>query len=145
MDQFSVIRYTFDKEPSKELLQSVAEIEDTAVKRTPINWPRTKEFLDNAVKLTDVLQTEEYGAAIKRIRADVAKAIQDLRRQEEEARNAEFRELLSICRQRRELDEKRRQFHAEKERKTREREQSAGMKVMKALEEAKVMMNVFTS
>jgi hypothetical protein len=96
MDQFSIIRYTFDKEPSKELLQSIAEIEDTAVKRTPIDWSRTKEFLDNAIELTDVLQTEEYGDAIKKIRVDVTKAIQNLRHQEQEVRKTELSELLSI-------------------------------------------------
>ncbi|PCD20088.1 hypothetical protein AU210_016786 [Fusarium oxysporum f. sp. radicis-cucumerinum] len=90
MDEFSIIQDTFHTEPSRDLLQSVAEIEDTAVRRTPIDWSRMKKLLDSAVELTEVLQTEEYGDLIKKIRVDVAQAIQDFVHQEEELRNREM-------------------------------------------------------
>lgn len=139
MDEFSIIQDTFHTEPSRDLLQSVAEIEDTAVRRTPIDWSRMKKLLDSAVELTEVLQTEEYGDLIKKIRVDVAQAIQDFVHQEEELRNREMGELFCICLEREELDEREKVAWAEKERKTRECQQSAGLRVIKAIDEAKVI------
>jgi hypothetical protein len=145
MDQFSVIWYTFDTEPSRELLESVAEIEDAAVKRTPIDWSRTKKFLDNGVELTEVLQTEEYGDVIKRIRIDVTKAIQDLHHQEQKVRKEEIMELLQIYIKQDELNDREWWVKAEKEKKMRECQQSAGLKVIRTLDGAKVLFETSTS
>lgn len=144
MDEFSIVRDTFDPEPNRELLQSVAEIEDTAVKRTPIGWSMTKKFLDSAVELTEVLRTEEYGDFVKKIRVDVAQAIQDLRNQEEELQKREMNELFCICLEREELDDREKLAWAEKESKTKECQQSAGLRVIKAIDEAKVIFEMPT-
>jgi hypothetical protein len=138
MDQFAIIQYTFDTEPSRELLQSVAEIEDTAVKRTPMDCSRTKKFLDSAVELTEVLRTEEHRDFVKKIRDDVAKAIQDLRHQEEEFQNDEMNELLCIYLERKELNDREKLAWTEKKRKTIECQRSAGLRIKKAIDKAKV-------
>jgi hypothetical protein len=145
MDLFTSIRYAFHTEPSRELLQSVAEIEDTAVKRTPIDWSRTKKFLDNGVELTEVLQTEEYGDVIKRIRKDVTKAIQDLHYQEQKVRKEEIMELLQINLEQEELNNREMSVRAEKEKEMRECQQSAGLKVMRTLDGAKIQFETSTS
>ncbi|VTO87341.1 unnamed protein product [Fusarium graminearum] len=139
MDQFTVIRYTFDIGPSGELLESVAEIEDTAVKRTPINWYKMEKFLDNAAELAKVLQTEEYSDVMKKIRVDVEMAIRDLWDQEQEVQEDERLELLQILFERERLKDRERLVRTEKERKIRECRHSAGLKVISALDGTKAI------
>lgn len=134
MDQFSRIRCRFDTEPSQEVLQSVAEIEETTVKRKPMDGSRMKQLLDNAIELTEVLQTKEHGAVIKRICIYVAKVIQNLQQDEQEVQEAEKRELLTIHDEQEKLNKRERSVQVEKERKMEECQQLAGLAVIKALD-----------
>ncbi|KAG4264210.1 hypothetical protein FPRO03_14278 [Fusarium proliferatum] len=81
IDHLTITQFALNTERSRELLESVAGIEDTTVKRIPIDWYKTAEFLDNAAKLTEVLQTKEYSDYIKRICMDIEMTIRDLRDQ----------------------------------------------------------------
>ncbi|SCV61157.1 uncharacterized protein FFFS_15726 [Fusarium fujikuroi] len=80
-NHLTITQFALNTERSRELLESVADIEDTTVKRIPIDWYKTAEFLDDAAKLTEVLQTKEYSDYIKRICMDIEMTIRDLRDQ----------------------------------------------------------------
>ncbi|KAF5971710.1 hypothetical protein FBULB1_9078 [Fusarium bulbicola] len=133
IDQLTVTQFALNTERSRELLESVADIEDTAVKRIPIDWYKTAEFLDNAAKLTEVLQTKEHSDYIKRIRVDIEVVIRDLRDQEQKAQEDERLERLQILSEQERLRYKEWLVKKEKERKIRECRHSAGLKVMRAL------------
>ncbi|KAF4439459.1 hypothetical protein F53441_12566 [Fusarium austroafricanum] len=85
MNEFVRLQTSFDTQPSRDLLQSIAEIQDTAVKRTPIDWPKMKKFLDNAVELVEILSIKEYGDIIGKIRMDIGKTVEGLRLDEQKA------------------------------------------------------------
>ncbi|CZR49694.1 uncharacterized protein FPRO_14828 [Fusarium proliferatum ET1] len=80
-NHLTITQFALNTERSRELLESVVGIEDTTVKRIPIDWYKTAKFLDNAAKLTEVLQTKEYSDYIKRICMDIEMTIRDLRDQ----------------------------------------------------------------
>ncbi|CZR49769.1 uncharacterized protein FPRO_14754 [Fusarium proliferatum ET1] len=133
IDQLTVTQFALHTERNRELLESVADIEDAAVKRIPIDWYKMAEFLDNAAKLTEVLQTKEHSDYIKRIRVDIEVAIRDLRDQEQKAQEDERLERLQILSEQERLRYRERLARKEKERKIRECRHSAGLKVMRAL------------
>ncbi|KAG7413160.1 hypothetical protein Forpi1262_v017158 [Fusarium oxysporum f. sp. raphani] len=144
MDQFASVRHKRVVGASEELLQSVARIQDTTVKRTPMDSSRIRKTLDDAARLIEVLRIEECGDIVEKIRLEVGKTIDDLGRQEEEARSDELLKLLQIDEKRRMLDEQERMVCAEKERKMKECQKSARLKVKRVLGEASITFETST-
>lgn len=140
MDQFASIQHKHVVGASEELLQSLARIQDTTVKRTHMDSSQVRKTLFDAVRLVAVLGIEEYGDIIEKIRLEVGKTIEDddFGRQEQEAQSDELLKLLQIDQKRRMLDEQERMVCAEKERKMRECRKSAALKVKSVLDEAKL-------
>ncbi|EWZ79040.1 hypothetical protein FOWG_16813 [Fusarium oxysporum f. sp. lycopersici MN25] len=140
MDQFACIQHSFYTKPSRELLQSVAEVQDTTVKRTPIDTSKIQKFLDDAVELTEILQLEEYGIIVRKIRLDIRKVIEQLGRQEKKVQDWQEIKLLQVFFKQYTLDSEERMVRDRMVRdegkgKMRECQKSAGLKVEKVLDE----------
>ncbi|KAF5255481.1 hypothetical protein FOXYS1_14109, partial [Fusarium oxysporum] len=97
---------TLDTQPSRGLLQSIAEVQAIAVERRPVDWPMMKKFFDDAVELTEILNVKEYGEIIVQIQLDIGKTMKSLSRDEEEAQSQEEKKLQWIAEERRKLDER---------------------------------------
>jgi hypothetical protein len=135
--EFEHLQYPFDTQPSRGLLQSIAEIQTITVERRSINWPRMKRFFDDAIELTEVLNVKEYGEIIIQIRLHIRKTIEGLSRDEEEAQSQEAKKLQWIDEERRKLDEREAEVRKGKEKSIREFRKSAESEVERVLEEAK--------
>ncbi|KPA37376.1 hypothetical protein FLAG1_09806 [Fusarium langsethiae] len=135
--EFEHLQHTFDTQPSRGLLQSIAEIQTITIERRPINWHRMKKFFDDAIELTEILNAKEYGEIIIQIRLSVGKTIEGLSRDEEEAQSQEEKTLQWIAKERRKLDEREAEVRKGKRKSTREFRKSAESEVEKVLEEAK--------
>jgi hypothetical protein len=136
------LQYTLDTQPSRGLLQSMAEIQTTAIERRPISWPRMKTFFDNSVKLTEVLNVREYGEIIIQIRLSIGKTIGGLSRDEEEAQSQEEKKLQWITEERRKLDEREAEVRKGTEKSTKEFRKSAELEVRRVLKEAKKQLGI---
>lgn len=131
------LQHTFDMQPSRGLLQSIAEVQTIAIERRPINWPRMKKFFDDAVELTEMLNVKEYGEIITDIRLNIGKTIEGLSRNEEEAQSQAEKNMQCIIEERRKLDEREAEVQKGKEKSTKEFRRSAEREVKRVLEEAK--------
>ncbi|KAH7231134.1 hypothetical protein BKA59DRAFT_359197, partial [Fusarium tricinctum] len=140
--EFEHLQHTFDTQPSRGLLQSIAEIQTTAVERRPINWPRMKKFFNDGVKLTEVLNVKEYGEIIIQIRLNIGKTIEGLSRDEEEAQSQEEKKLQWIAEERRKLDEREAEVRKGTKKSTKEFQKSAELEVRRVLEEAKKQLGI---
>jgi hypothetical protein len=125
-----------DTQPSRGLLQSIAEVQAIAVERRPIDWPMMKKFFDDAVELTEILNVKEYGEIIIQIQLDIGKTMKSLSRDEEEAQSQEEKKLQWIAEERRKLDEREAEVRKGKEKSTKEFRKSAEWEVKRVLEEA---------
>ncbi|KAL7755758.1 hypothetical protein ACKLNR_014285 [Fusarium oxysporum f. sp. zingiberi] len=131
------LQHTFDTQPRRGLLQSIAEVQTIAVERRPINWPRMKKFFDDAVELTEILQVKKFGEIIIQIQLDIGKTMEGLSQEEEEAQSQEEKRLQWIAEERRKLDEREAEVRRDKEKSTKEFRKSAESEVKRVLEEAK--------
>ncbi|RYC78907.1 hypothetical protein BFJ63_vAg18217 [Fusarium oxysporum f. sp. narcissi] len=131
------LQHTSDMQPSRGLLQSIAEVQTIAIERRPINWPRMKKFFDDAVELTEMLNVKEYGEIITDIRLNIGKTVEGLSRNEEEAQSQAEKNMQCIIEERRKLDEREAEVQKGKEKSTKEFRRSAEREVKRVLEEAK--------
>lgn len=137
MKQFLELRHSFDVQPSEELLEAVAGIQETAVKRTPICWSRMEKFLDNAVELVEILNSKEYVDIVRKVQQGIKKVAEDLRMEEQKTKNDEERKLELIAAERRRLEERETEVRREMEKSRREHRRSAECQVRKVLEDGK--------
>ncbi|KAG7402753.1 hypothetical protein Forpe1208_v016981 [Fusarium oxysporum f. sp. rapae] len=127
---------TLDTQPSRCLLQSIAEVQAIAVERRPIDWPMMKKFFDDAVELTKILKVKEYGEIIIQIQLDIGKIMKSLSQDEEETRSQEEKKLHWIAEERRKLDEREAEVRKGSEKSTKEFQKSAEWEVKRVLKEA---------
>ncbi|KAH6953997.1 hypothetical protein BKA56DRAFT_706874 [Ilyonectria sp. MPI-CAGE-AT-0026] len=137
VEAFISMRHTFDTEPSRDLLQSVASIQDTVVNRTPIDSSRMKKFLDDAVELTEILKIKDYSDIVKKVRLDIGMAIVGLSREEQEAEDQQDKKLKRIAEERMELDRREAEVREQQEKNKRECQKSTELEVKRLLDEAK--------
>ncbi|KAI3571249.1 hypothetical protein IWW34DRAFT_838784 [Fusarium oxysporum f. sp. albedinis] len=135
MNELMDLQQTSDRQLSRGLLQSIAEIQDIAFKRTRIGWSRMKKFLDDAVELTEILEAKEYGEIITQVRLDIGKTIEGLSREEQEAQRQGEKKLQLIAEERRKLDEREAEIRNDEEKRIKECQRSAESEVKKVLDE----------
>ncbi|KAK2471103.1 hypothetical protein H9L39_17334 [Fusarium oxysporum f. sp. albedinis] len=135
MNELMDLQQTSDRQLSRGLLQSIAEIQDIAFKRTRTGWSRMKKFLDDAVELTEILEAKEYGEIITQVRLDIGKTIEGLSREEQEAQRQGEKKLQLIAEERRKLDEREAEIRNDEEKRIKECRRSAELEVKKVLDE----------
>ncbi|KAF5989278.1 hypothetical protein FBULB1_1090 [Fusarium bulbicola] len=128
---------TLDTQPSRCLLQSIAEVQATAVERRPIDWPMMEKLFDDAVELTKILKVKEYGEIILQVQVDIGKIIKGLSQDEKETQSQEEKKLQWIAEERRKLDEREAEVRKDREKSTNEFQKSAEWEVKRVLKEAK--------
>ncbi|CVL09124.1 uncharacterized protein FMAN_14243 [Fusarium mangiferae] len=127
---------TLDMQPSRCLLQSIAEVQAIAVERRPIDWPMMKKFFDDAIELTKILNVKEYGEIILQVQLDIGKIMKSLSQDEEVTRSQEEKKLHWIAEERRKLDEREAEVRKGSEKSTNEFQKSAEWEVKRVLKEA---------
>ncbi|PNP61233.1 hypothetical protein FNYG_14037 [Fusarium nygamai] len=129
---------------SEDLWESVAGIQDTAVNRTPIDSNVLRKFLDDAVKLTEILEMKNHGNIVRAIQLDIGKTIEGLSRGEQEAEDQQEKKLKLIAEERRRLAEREADARKDQEKIKRECQKSAELEVNALLEEAKKSLKTTT-
>ncbi|CZR35878.1 uncharacterized protein FPRO_03862 [Fusarium proliferatum ET1] len=104
MNEFPTMTEAFDTIHRRELLESVVAIQDIAVNRPRIDWPRMNKLLDDALDLTEVLNVKEYSDIVKKVRIDIGKAVEGLNCKKQEAEDQQEEKLQRIAEERRKLD-----------------------------------------
>jgi hypothetical protein len=137
MKLFLGLRHTFDIQPSEELLEAVAGIQETAVKRRPITWSTMKKFLDDAVELVEILDSKEFVDIVRKVRQDIRKVVEDLSLEEQKTKGDEEKKLELIAAERRRLEEREAEVRREIRKSKRECHRSAECQVKKVVEDAK--------
>ncbi|KAI3571042.1 hypothetical protein IWW34DRAFT_772650 [Fusarium oxysporum f. sp. albedinis] len=137
MDQLASIQHIFGAVPGKDLFESVASIQDVATSRTPINSSRMKKLLNDAVRLTEILEVKDYSDIVKRVRLGIEMAIEGLSREEHEAEEQQSKKLKRIAEERLELDRREADVRDEQERAKRGCRKSTELEVRSLLGEAK--------
>ncbi|KAL9563968.1 hypothetical protein ACKAV7_012003 [Fusarium commune] len=93
------------EEPTIEAKPVDVGIQDTVVNRTPIDSTRMKRFLDDAVKLTEMLNIKDYSDMVKKVRLDIGMVIEGLSREEQDAEDQKEKKPKRIAEERMKLDE----------------------------------------
>lgn len=130
----------FDTMHRRELLQSVVDIQDIAVKRTRIDWSRMKKLLDDAFELTEVLNVKEYSDIVQEVRIDIGKAVEGLSCKEQEAEDQQEEKLQRIAEERRKLDKCEVEVRKYKEKRTKDYRKWAESEVEGILEETRKIL-----
>ncbi|KAL3584404.1 hypothetical protein FPOAC2_14184 [Fusarium poae] len=127
----------FDTIDRRELLQSVVDIQDIAANRSRIDWSRMKEFLDNALELTEVLNIKEYSDIVQKVRMDIGKAVEGLKCKEQEAEDQQEEKLQRIAEERRKLDKCEVEVRKYKKNRMKDRQKWVELEVERKLEETR--------
>ncbi|KAF4951011.1 hypothetical protein FGADI_7795 [Fusarium gaditjirri] len=135
MNEFPAITEAFNTKHRRELLQSVVDIQDIAVKRTRIDWSRMKKLLDDALELTEVLNVKEYSDMVQEARIDIGKAVEGLSYKEQEAEDQQEEKLQRIAEERRKLDKCEVEVRKYKENRTKDYRKWAESEIEGILEE----------
>ncbi|KAF5229170.1 hypothetical protein FANTH_14289 [Fusarium anthophilum] len=144
MSHLASIQHISDTVHSEDLWESVAGIQDTAVNRTPIDSNVLRKFLDDAVKLTEILEMKNHGNIVRAIQLDIGKTIEGLSRGEQEAEDQQEKKIKLIAEERRRLAEREADARKDQEKNKRECQKSAELEVNALLEEAKKSLETTT-
>jgi hypothetical protein len=137
MNEFPTMTKAFDTIDRRELLQSVVDIQDIAANRSRIDWSRMKEFLDNALELTEVLNIKEYSDIVQKVRMDIGKAVEGLKCKEQEAEDQQEEKLQRIAEERRKLDKCEVEVRKYKKNRMKDRQKWVELEVERKLEETR--------
>lgn len=142
MNEFPAMTEAFDTMHRRELLQSVVDIQDIAVKRTHIDWSRMKKLLDDALELTEVLNVKEYSDIVQKVRMDIGKAVEGFKCKEQEAEDQQEEKLQRIAEERRKLDKCEVEVRKYKKNRMKDHQKWVELEVEKKLEETRETLKI---